>query len=315
MIRNAIYFTLLFSLLLGGCGARKNTAEQAPPADEATQKAIAFQKEGNFEESLTWYAKALDKKETPELRNGAGAALLSSGSPDAALKEFERALTFLPSSPDLYANKGTALSLLKKDDAALDAFDKALTYKPDHAEALNGKAIIELRRNNFESAMVLLIKARKSNPNNKMIAYNTAIAFESAGLLEDAEAAFTDYLKKYPNDALALNCRGVARLKLEKYALANKDLSKAIKLSSTTGSYYYNRGLLWQKQLQYKKAIIDYTRSIAYSPENSTTYVNRGDTYFLLDEKEKGCSDLIKACHMGLCDKLESYKKINLCTE
>lgn len=313
MIKTTIYISLAFSLLLGGCGGKNNVPVQNSEPDIATKKAIAFQREGNFQESLTWYAKALESNETPELRNGIGAVLLSAGTPDAALKEFNRALTFLPSSPDIHTNKGTALSLLKNDNAALESFNKALAYNPDHAEALNGKALILLRRNNVESALVLLIKAGKSAPENKLIAYNTAIAFEAAGLLEDAENAFTTYIEQSPNDAKALNNRGVVRLKLENFKLANEDLSKAISLSPTTGAYYYNRGVLWQKTLQYKKAITDYTRSIIYSPDNSAAYVNRGDTFFLLNNQTRGCSDLATACSMGLCQKLESYKKNNLC--
>lgn len=315
MTRMVLYCILVLCMLLSGCAAKKNAVPQPEKNVEATQKALAFQRDGNLKESLKWYMQALESAESGELRNGAGSVLLSGGSPEAALKEFDRALTFMPASADIHANKGTALSLLKRFDDALESFDTALSYAPDHAEALNGKALIELQKNNYESAMVLLVKARKNDPTNQVIRYNTAIAFEASGLLEDAEKTFTEYLKKAPKDAMALNCRGVVRMKLEKYKLANTDFTKAINLSPTTGSYYYNRGLLWQRQLKYEKAITDYTRAVAYTPDNATTYINRGDTYFLLDEKEKGCTDLIKACEMGLCKKLNAYKKINLCTK
>ncbi|MEZ6854287.1 tetratricopeptide repeat protein [Halodesulfovibrio aestuarii] len=315
MIRNSLYIILISFVLLSGC-AKTNTASQdVPEFTDAVAKALALQKEGNFQESLVWYAQALKIKETPQLRNGAGAALLSSGSTEAALKEFDRALTFTPSSPDIQANRGTALFRLKEYDEALDSFNKALSYNPAHAQALNGKALVQLTRKHYDSALILLIQAQKAAPEKALIKYNSAIAFEAAGLLEDAEKAFTQYIKETPKDAKAFNGRGVVRMKLKKYAASAQDFDNAIALSPTNGKFYYNRGLLWQKQLKYTDAIKDYTRSIAYTPDNGTTYVNRGNTYFLLDEKEKGCRDLKKACSMGLCEKLEAYKNINSCIE
>lgn len=314
MSRLINFILLISSLLLCGCA----TTEQANiihHSGTSAQKAIRLHQEGNIKEALQYYAEAIEEAPTPQLHNGAGAALLENEHPKKALDEFNRALIFMPASADLHINKGTAEILLGDDEAAEDSFNKALSYDAKSPAAINGKALIMLHRKEYESALILLTKAERFAPTNRTIKFNKALSLEGAGLFEDAETLLTLLLKSKEDDAEALNARGVVRMKQKRFDLAEEDFTAAITQSPATGIYYYNKATLQQHLMKYDKAIANYTRSVAYDPTNPATYINRGESYFLLGKKKRGCYDLKKACEMGLCKKFKSYKHAQLCSE
>lgn len=312
MMRHLFYSLLAACILLSGCAAT-NTKPTAQAAGNTDQIAAKFQKDGNVAEALQYYAEAIEEHETPQLHNGAGTTLLEGGNPKEALAEFNRALVFMPTSAKLHTNKGTAEILLGDEKSAEESFDKALSYAPSSPAALNGKALIMLHKKEYESALILLVKASKFAPADRAIMFNKALSFEGTGLLEDADKTLTLILEENPKDAEVRNARGIVRMKRKQYALARDDFTCAIALSPATGIFYYNKAILQQRLMEYEKAITNYTRSVAYDPTNPAAYINRGESYFLLGKKLRGCNDLKKACSMGLCKKLESYESARLC--
>ena len=50
----------------------------------------------------------------------------------------------------------------------------------------------------------------------------------------------------------------------------------------------------------YNQAIVDLSRAIKLNPELAIAYMNRGNTYIALGEKNKACLDFQKASSLGL---------------
>jgi hypothetical protein len=49
------------------------------------------------------------------------------------------------------------------------------------------------------------------------------------------------------------------------------------------------------------------------NPEDWSGYLNRATEYRILGENEKACSDLKRACELGVCDLLNMAKKDGVC--
>jgi tetratricopeptide (TPR) repeat protein len=72
--------------------------------------------------------------------------------------------------------------------------------------------------------------------------------------------------------------------------------------------YSINRGLAKYALRNYKGAIADYNKSIAFDP-HSATYLNRGDAKIKLGQKNEACLDFRKAEGLGIYWANDSIKK------
>ena len=115
------------------------------------------------------------------------------------------------------------------------------------------------------------------------------------GLTDDAGTDLGTYAREHPNDAEAQNALGVVMLRAGNYASAKAHLDWAIALRPEQGEYYYNRANVLKEQKEFKAAIDDYTRAVAFIPDLAGAYINRGDVRFLLRETEGACQDLEKS--------------------
>ena len=78
-----------------------------------------------------------------------GIALMNAGDHKVAIKNYHRALKFLPNDPaksaDAYNNLGWSLAQLGKNDEAVAAFEKAIQLRPDFALATNNLNMVKSR--------------------------------------------------------------------------------------------------------------------------------------------------------------------------
>ena len=72
---------------------------------------------------------------------------------------------------------------------------------------------------------------------------------------------------------------------------------------------YCNRGNARGKMEEYKAAITDYTIAITLDPNDSETYIVRGDTQQNLGQTNNACLDWIKAEELGNKEASERIKK------
>lgn len=88
-----------------------------------------------------------------------------------------------------------------------------------------------------------------------------------------------------------------------------EDYSKLIELYPSHFTGYNNRGDIKNTLLDHKGAIADFSTAIAINPKYALAYANRGETYILTDQKNKGCVDLAKAKELGFQKAEELIKK------
>jgi len=148
-----------------------------------------------------------------------------------------------------------------------------------------------------------------------------AIAYNSLGVdyyqeRKPTKALF--YLNKAieidPGYGTAFYNRGLTYILKRQYNRAIADFSEAIEINSAHSKALYNRGLAYAVKGQTQQALADYNAVIKMIPEYDKAYNSRGVLYISRLEKVlDGCSDLKRACEMGICGAYNFSLKKGFC--
>ncbi|MFQ5351849.1 MAG: tetratricopeptide repeat protein [Candidatus Binatia bacterium] len=76
-----------------------------------------------------------------------------------------------------------------KYDQALERFDRCLELDPDYADALLGKAMVYLEREQFDQAIALAKRLVELDPDDILAYTNLSMFYQRAGMIEEAEEA------------------------------------------------------------------------------------------------------------------------------
>ena len=144
---------------------------------------------------------------------------------------------------------------------AIGNLDLAIKIDSTYAEAyyLRAKLSVELGKN-LDEICNDLSKAAQYGHSESKIAYEQYCKVIPEDEFNSLLQEFNTYIEKYPN-------------RMEGY---------------------YDRANLYFDSRQYKKAIEDYNRVIEIS-QYPVAYYNRGICYINLNERSKGCQDILKA--------------------
>jgi tetratricopeptide (TPR) repeat protein len=87
------------------------------------------------------------------------------------------------------------------------------------------------------------------------------------------------------------------------------DYSSAVRLDPGFGFGYYNRGIVYCKMRQFKKAEEDFSTAIGCIGNFAEAYFNRGLVRILLNDNLPGCEDLSRAGELGISDAYRVIKR------
>jgi type IV pilus assembly protein PilF len=130
------------------------------------------------------FKKALElKPDFMPAMNGIGVLYIEQKQWDKAIERFENCLNSLLYATPHFAltNLGWAYIGKKNYELAKNNFLKALKIKPNYSRALHGFVTVSLKTNNEQSAIKLLVKALKKEPNSMIIHYDFAKIYEKLG--------------------------------------------------------------------------------------------------------------------------------------
>lgn len=107
--------------------------------------------QGRIEEAVTSLRQAAQlRPEVVAVHNLLGNALRDLGQLPEAIGHYEAALRLQPNQPALHINLGLACEDAKQFDRALACYDRAIQLRPDDADAHTYRAMLLLRRGDFE---------------------------------------------------------------------------------------------------------------------------------------------------------------------
>ena len=151
---------------------------------------------------------------------------------EAALADFNQALTLNSSTAPIWMNRGLALAALGQDDSALVSFDRAIAIRPEWGDAVNNRGAVKLRRGEFAAAAADFSRAIELNPRQRDAFTNRASAFVSLGEYERSIADSRQAIALEPRNAtnyLQSGSIGFCAQKLGRHAEAVAAFDDAIR--------------------------------------------------------------------------------------
>jgi len=153
----------------------------------------------NLDEGIKSLEKALELKPGwVVVRVNLSAAYIQAGKFSEALKQIEAYLKAYPNNLNALTNRGVIYLKLGKLDKAEESFSKALEISPRFGMALKGMGDVHATRKDFARAIKSYKLALVSMPRDIALWVLLAETQLSAGLIEDAIAAYEEAVKLAP---------------------------------------------------------------------------------------------------------------------
>jgi tetratricopeptide (TPR) repeat protein len=155
----------------------------------------------------------------------------------------------------------------KDPGRAMVQYDLALKVQPNSADALAGRAWINMNRGQYEAALPDLNRAIDMSP--------------------PASAAATRYY------------RGYALLRLKNYPQALTDLNEAIRLQPDNADYYLARGEVQQALERYDAALADFDEFNRRAPNDARGLIWRGEVLDAMGKPQEALAALERAVSLS----------------
>ena len=239
--------------------------------------------------------------------------------------EFQRDRGLAISRQGKYSQGALELKEAKKTDSTIDLnpeTTEVIETNPNRvAKQWAAAAIVEqasalAKDEKIDEALVLFKKAQQFsseidlNPDTKQLETNPeSVAKQLAALalirqgkqLNEKETvqqkidAYNKAIELHPNLADAYYERGLVYSHQEQWKLAIADYTQAIQIDSNLAGAYYKRGLVYSHQEQWELAIADYTQAIQIRPDVSSAYYERGLVYSQQQQWQLAIADYTQA--------------------
>ena len=200
------------------------------------------------------------------------------------------------SARDYYRSAAAHFKANEFEDALLD-FNKAIELDPTNADALfyrimtlsqldpkseptrDWDRIIEVAPRYKSIYVIYLLRAN----------YRARIG-QLDGSIHDVSKA----LEFTPNDGNAYHLRSYSYLMKGNRDAAYADYKKSRELMTRLQNPLLTRGYVLKMRREFESALADYTTALAWNPEDSIAYVNRGTAYLLMGKVDPGLADIKK---------------------
>ena len=151
-----------------------------------------------------------------------GIAFAKKGDLDAALRDFDQAITLKPDFAEALNSRGTVFT--KKDDLdrAFRDFEHALKIKPDFAKALNNRGLTFAKKGDLDAALRDYDNALKSEPDYAEVLNNRGAAFAKKGDLDAALRDFEHAIEIKPDYVEAFHNRAIAIVQIDAQKVGEK---------------------------------------------------------------------------------------------
>lgn len=205
----------------------------AEELDICYYKALALYKTGDSEGALEQYTALIDfDDDNWEVYYLRGNVYLHEGDTESALNDYAKAAALHENDTELYVHIYENLTDAGEEDSGQEYLEKVLSIKPSKAEDYYYIGDIYFLTGDNENAKANLLLAEDSGYDKALLLLGQIYAAEGAD--DDAKAAFSSYMEKYPDDAEALNELGEIALSAKEYENAVTYLESA--LEATDGS-------------------------------------------------------------------------------
>ncbi|MEW5871282.1 MAG: tetratricopeptide repeat protein [Chloroflexota bacterium] len=268
-------------------------------ADQAHQKGQALEAQGQADQAIERYTKAIDAN---PLLAGAffqrGKLYYSQGQLDLALADLEQ-------TGALDAQNAEAPYLCAKiyleqanPGKALGHLDQTINLDPQNADARYRRALIYLEQDEAQKAHADLDQAIALEIPETDAYYQRGRLLAEAKAWKAAVADFDQAIRLNDQLSAAYYQRALAYIALEKPETAIKDLSQAIQLEAGMAPAYSQRAHLYLASGETDKAFADFDQVIQLDEQNADAFYQRGLLQLQKKELQKALDDLSQALEL-----------------
>lgn len=256
--------------------------------DELFQRDLAF-----FDNRLDQIAMASGVSlDSAEGLYDAGATYLRLNQLDRALDMFDQAITQDPSMADAVNAKGVVLVKQRKYGEALTLFNQALALNPNDAGYRINVAIAYHLQGNKEGAQQAYQRAVSDNR-------DFAGVLDFLGRASDAVRAAAPAIDPIQQAAAQKAYDdGAAFLRLDRFERATDAFDRALSLNPNNAEALNGKGVIETKQRNYDNALDLFNQAIAMDGSNAGFYANRAIVYHLMGRKEDALREYAQAARL-----------------
>ena len=251
-----------------------------------------------------------------------------------AIAALEKGVSLNSANKEALFTIGNAYEELRDFAKAADAYEKYLNSKP--VSTWTGYLRLGLSRmelGQYDQAVAALEEALKAQPRDINVNYRLAQAYEKAGQLDKAEAAYKslaglnpdeaatyygrivimyDAASKYdnaieaskkviefnPKSEIAVYNLGIMYLKLDRCDEAIATFKQALTIRPDYDYAYYNIGICYSKQKKWRESIDGFKNFVALVPDNADAWLNIGVGYMQLKDFDSALEPLKKCVEL-----------------
>jgi Flp pilus assembly protein TadD len=171
-----------------------------------------------------------------------------------AVFSFEEAVRLRPTYVSAHFHRGVALNLLGLDPQSIEAFEQVTQIDPTHAQAMYDLGGVYRKRGDSQRALDAYNQALGVQPRFVAARINRAVTLIDLGRYQDALAACDRAIQidiaevaadRFPHArSFAHSAKGVALLKLDRYALALDAFDQALELRDDPQTWHHKAAVL-----------------------------------------------------------------------
>lgn len=236
-------------------------------------KGDKFYDEGNYTQAINEYDKAIRMDpENHEYLNSRGVAYYDQGKYYYAISDFINAIRCKSNFALAYFNLAYSKYNLDDSRAALKDVETSILYDPEYCDAYNLKGLIYTDIEESDSAMMAFEMAIECDSSSSRYLFNMGYLHYSDREYKQAIERFYMALEKGYEDKNIYSYIGNSYDAAGYYDEAIDAHSKYIAAYETDYVGFYNRGLAYYHQENYKRAILDFERAAAEDDRDSDIY-------------------------------------------
>jgi tetratricopeptide (TPR) repeat protein len=206
-------------------------ALQPSNAGALVNLANALKDQGNLDEAVACYRKAIDQRgDYADAYNNLGAALQDQGKLDLAVAALRTAITLRPDFTNAYNNLGSVLQDRGQLDEALAVYRKVIAIHADSANTHNNMASVFILQEKSDEAIAEYREALRRKPDLVLARLNLAMFLKELGKREESIGEYRKLIETKPDLAMAHCYLGLALRDNDQFALALAHLKRGHEL-------------------------------------------------------------------------------------
>lgn len=231
---------------------------------------------------------------------------------DSAWGQVERALELDPALAAAYKLRGDIHQRRMEYDEALEDYRSAEKLDRTDPRLYVSRSALRISTGNYKGGLRDANKALDLDPEDPDAWYNRAWALYQGNDLKGALKSVQRAQRLAPSMAHALYLSGVIKGARYDEREGAEEIAQALALDPDIPGGTMSLAVLLYEDKRYELAIPKFTEVIdTDTTELAAAYYYRADCYYMLDDKEKACSDWNRSMRLG--DKDATFIKVNYC--